>query len=61
MATGPLVGGALALFVWQMNAPYVISGGVLVAIALAVGWNARAGRRAASWASITDSSAWVVT
>ncbi len=44
--TGPLVGGAL--FVWQMNAPYVLSGGVLVAIALAVGWNARAGRRAAT-------------
>lgn len=42
-ATGPLVGGAL--FVWQMNAPYVLSGGVLVAIALAVAWNARAGRR----------------
>lgn len=45
-ASGPLVGGAL--FVWQMNAPYVLSGGVLVAIALAVGWNARAGRRAAT-------------
>lgn len=32
-------------YVWQMNAAYVLSGGVLVAVALAVGWNARAGRR----------------
>ena len=33
-ATGPLVGGAL--FARQMNAPYVIGGGVLVAFALVV-------------------------
>ena len=42
-ASGPLVGGAL--FVWQMNAPYLLSGGVLVALALIIGWKARAGRR----------------
>jgi DHA1 family multidrug resistance protein-like MFS transporter len=42
-ASGPLVGGAL--FVWQMNAPYVLSGGVLVAVALVIGWKALAGRR----------------
>jgi DHA1 family multidrug resistance protein-like MFS transporter len=42
-ASGPLVGGVL--FVWQMNAPYVISGGALVAIALLIGWKALAGRR----------------
>ena len=42
-ASGPLVGGAL--FIWQMNAPYVLSGGALVAIALVIGWKALAGRR----------------
>ncbi len=47
-AAGPLVGGAL--FVWQMSAPYVLSGGVLVAIALVIGWNALAVRRAATLA-----------
>ena len=42
-ASGPLVGGAL--FIWQMNAPYVLSGGALVAIAMVIGWKALAGRR----------------
>jgi MFS transporter, DHA1 family, multidrug resistance protein len=42
-ASGPLVGGAL--FIWQMNAPYVLSGGALVAIALVIGWTVLAGRR----------------
>ena len=42
-ASGPLVGGAL--FVWQMNAPYLLSGAVLVALALVIGWKALAGRR----------------
>lgn len=42
-ASGPLVGGAL--FIWQMNAPYMLSGGALVAIALVIGWAALAGRR----------------
>ena len=41
--SGALVGGAL--FVWQMNAPYLLSGGVLVALALAIGWKGLAGRR----------------
>lgn len=40
-----------ALFIWQMNAPYVLSGGVLVAIALVIGWKALRGRRAATLAS----------
>jgi len=47
-ASGPLVGGAL--FVWQMNAPYLLSGGVLVAIALVIGWKALVGRRTATLA-----------
>lgn len=33
-AGGPLIGGAL--FVWQINAPYFLSGGVLVALALII-------------------------
>ena len=48
-ASGPLVGGAL--FVWQMNAPYVLSGGVLVAIAMVIGWKVLRGPRAATRAS----------
>ncbi len=36
-AGGPLLGGAL--FVWQMNAPYVLSGALLIAVALAIAWN----------------------
>jgi DHA1 family multidrug resistance protein-like MFS transporter len=48
-ASGPLIGGAL--FLWQMNAPYVLSGGVLVAIALVIGWKALAGRGTATLAS----------
>ena len=42
---GPLVGGAL--FVWQMNLPYFVSGVLLLMIALAVGWKARSCNRAA--------------
>ena len=42
-ASGPLVGGAL--FVWQMNVPYLLSGAVLIALALAIGWKALAVRR----------------
>ena len=48
-ASGPLVGGAL--FVWQMNAPYVLSGGLLVALAFVIGWKGLRGRRAATLAS----------
>ena len=48
-ASGPLVGSAL--FVWQMNAPYMLSGVVLVAIALVIGWKALAARRTATLAS----------
>ena len=44
-ASGPLLGSAL--FMWQMNAPYLLTGAVLVAVALVVGWNARLGGRRA--------------
>jgi DHA1 family multidrug resistance protein-like MFS transporter len=40
--SGPLLGGAL--FVWQMNSPYVLSGALLIAIALAIAWKAIANR-----------------
>jgi DHA1 family multidrug resistance protein-like MFS transporter len=37
-ASGPLLGGAL--FIWQINAPYVLTGALLVAGALLIGWKA---------------------
>ena len=37
-AGGPLLGGVL--FVWQINAPYLFSGAVLLALALVIGWKA---------------------
>jgi MFS transporter, DHA1 family, multidrug resistance protein len=37
-ASGPLLGAAL--FIWQVNAPYLLTGALLVTVALAVGWNA---------------------
>ena len=42
-ASGPLVGGAL--FVWQMNMPYLLSGAVLMALALVIGSKALAEQR----------------
>ena len=43
-ASGPLLGSAL--FIWQINAPYVISGVVLIALALIIGWKALENRDA---------------
>ena len=37
-ASGPLLGSAL--FIWEMNAPYVLTGALLVTVAVAVGWRA---------------------
>lgn len=37
-ASGPLLGGIL--LVWQLNAPYVLTGALLVAGALLIGWRA---------------------
>lgn len=37
-ASGPLLGGAL--FNWQMNAPYLLTGALLVTVALVIGWKA---------------------
>jgi DHA1 family multidrug resistance protein-like MFS transporter len=38
-AGGPLLGGAL--FVWEMNAAYILTGALLVAVALIIAWRAR--------------------
>jgi len=35
-AGGPLLGGVL--FIWHINAPYLFSGAVLLALALVIGW-----------------------
>jgi DHA1 family multidrug resistance protein-like MFS transporter len=37
-AGGPLLGGVL--FIWQINAPYLLSGALLIALALVIGWKA---------------------
>ncbi len=37
-AGGPLLGGAL--FVWQMNSPYLLSGALLIALTLVIAWKA---------------------
>jgi hypothetical protein len=42
-ASGPLLGGVL--FIWQINAPYLFSGAVLLALALIIGWKAIGKRR----------------
>jgi DHA1 family multidrug resistance protein-like MFS transporter len=44
-ASAPLVGGAL--FVWQMKAPYLLTGALLVTVALVIGWRAMAPQREA--------------
>ena len=42
-AAGPLLGGVF--FIWQINAPYLFSGAVLLALALVIGWKALAKQR----------------
>jgi DHA1 family multidrug resistance protein-like MFS transporter len=37
-ASGPLLGGAL--FIWRMNAPYLLTAALLVTVALVIGWKA---------------------
>ena len=37
-AAGPLLGGVL--FIWQINAPYLLSGALLIALALGIAWKA---------------------
>ncbi len=47
-ASGPLLGGAL--FILQINAPYLLSGALLVAVALVVGWKSIGTHREATLA-----------
>ena len=42
---GPLLGGVL--FIWQINAPYFLSGALLIALALGIAWKVVGRRRAA--------------
>jgi len=42
-SVGPLLGGLL--FIWQINAPYLLSGALLIGLALVVGWKAIGRRR----------------
>ena len=42
-AGGPLLGGLL--FIWQINAPYLVSGAELLSLALVIGWKAIGTRR----------------
>jgi DHA1 family multidrug resistance protein-like MFS transporter len=45
-AGGPLLGSVL--FIWQMNAPYLLTGTLLVTVAVAIAWQAMVGRRETS-------------
>jgi DHA1 family multidrug resistance protein-like MFS transporter len=44
-AIGPVLGGAL--FVWQMKAPYLLTGALLVTVALVIAWKATLSQREA--------------
>lgn len=48
---GPLLGGVL--FIWQTNAPYLLSGALLIALALGIAWKAIAARRVAGLEEIS--------
>jgi DHA1 family multidrug resistance protein-like MFS transporter len=50
-AGGPILGGML--FIWQTNAPYLLSGVLLIALALGIGWKAIAARRVAGLEEIS--------
>ncbi len=47
--SGPLLGSAL--FIWQVNAPYVLTGALLVTVAVVVGWKAMDVQREGRYAS----------
>lgn len=54
-ASAPLLGGAL--FIWQMNAPYLLTGALLVTVALVIGWNAKDGLREIRVAPMNEGTA----
>lgn len=45
-ATGPLLGSAL--FLWHRNAPYLLTGGLLVAVVAVTGWTSRTRTRSSA-------------
>lgn len=47
-ASGPLLGGML--FIWHVDAPYLLSGALLIALALMVGWKVLDRRRESRFA-----------
>ena len=49
-AGGPLLGGVL--FIWQPNAPYLLSGALLLLLALGIAWNVVVKRRATASAKL---------
>jgi len=49
-AGGPILGGAL--FMWQINAPYLFSGAVLFVLALGIGWRVMVRKRDVGIASL---------
>lgn len=51
-SVGPLLGGVL--FIWQINAPYVLSGALLVALALGIGWKVIAGRKVGGLEEVSE-------
>ena len=51
-AIGPLLGGAL--FIWQINAPYLLSGALLITLALVIAWKVMAGRQVAGLEGISE-------
>jgi DHA1 family multidrug resistance protein-like MFS transporter len=52
-SVGPVLGGVL--FIWQINAPYVFSGAVLLVLATVLGWNALRSQREGS---VTSGTSW---
>lgn len=51
-AGGPVLGGVL--FVWQINAPYLLSGALLIALALVIAWKVMAARQIAGLRGISE-------
>ncbi|MFZ1700932.1 MAG: MFS transporter [Pyrinomonadaceae bacterium] len=51
-AGGPLLGGVL--FIWQINAPYLLSGALLITLALVIAWKVMSRRQVAGLVGILE-------
>ncbi len=51
-AGGPLLGGVL--FIWEINAPYILSGALLIALALVIAWKVMTVRQIAGLGEISE-------